>query len=57
MSEHYRGAYAGSKAQAGFTCYRGGDGRGGRTLLDPSQLLTAKHTRETVIVTARFRSC
>lgn len=29
MSEHYRGAYAGSKAQAGFTCYRGGGGRGG----------------------------
>jgi hypothetical protein len=29
MSEHYRGAYAASKAQAGFTCYRGGGGRGG----------------------------
>jgi hypothetical protein len=29
MSEHYRGAYAGSKAQTGFTCYRGGGGRGG----------------------------
>jgi hypothetical protein len=35
MSEHYRGAYAAAKAQAGFTCYRGGrgggsSGRGGR---------------------------
>jgi hypothetical protein len=29
MSEHYRGAYAGSKAQTGFTCYRGGGGRSG----------------------------
>ena len=29
MSAHYRGAYAGSKAQAGFTCYRAGGGRGG----------------------------
>ena len=26
MSEHYRGQYASSKAQAGFTCYRGGGG-------------------------------
>jgi hypothetical protein len=29
MSEHYRGAYAASKAQAGFTCYRGGGLGGG----------------------------
>jgi hypothetical protein len=29
MSEHYRGAYAASKTQAGFTCYRGGRGVGG----------------------------
>jgi hypothetical protein len=29
MSEHYRGAYAAAKGQAGFTCYRGGSGRGG----------------------------
>lgn len=34
ISEHYRGAYAAAKGQAGFTCYRGGSGRGtggGRT--------------------------
>jgi hypothetical protein len=29
ISEHYRGAYAASKAQAGFTCYRGGPSCGG----------------------------
>ncbi|MBY0493272.1 MAG: hypothetical protein K2Y23_03560 [Cyanobacteria bacterium] len=29
MSEHYRGAYAATKTQAGFTCYFGGSGRGG----------------------------
>jgi hypothetical protein len=29
MSEHYRGAYAAAKAQAGFTCYRAGGGRAG----------------------------
>jgi hypothetical protein len=29
MSEHYRGAYAAAKGQAGFTCYRAGGGRGG----------------------------
>jgi hypothetical protein len=29
MSEHYRGAYAASKGQAGFTCYVGGSARGG----------------------------
>lgn len=27
-TEHYRGAYAASKARAGFTCYRGGGGGG-----------------------------
>ncbi len=31
MSEHYRGAYAASKGRAGFTCYRAGGGRGGRS--------------------------
>lgn len=35
MSEHYRGAYAAAKGQAGFTCYRGGSGRGGGTPFDP----------------------
>ena len=38
MSEHYRGSYASSKAQAGFTCYRGGRGGGnssGATPFDP----------------------
>jgi hypothetical protein len=29
MSEHYRGAYAAAKGQAGFTCYVGGSARGG----------------------------
>jgi hypothetical protein len=29
MSEHYRGAYAAAKSQAGFTCYIAGRGRGG----------------------------
>ena len=29
MSEHYRGAYAAAKGQAGFTCYVAGSGRGG----------------------------
>ena len=29
ISEHYRGAYAAAKGQAGFTCYRGGGGRSG----------------------------
>lgn len=29
MSEHYRGAYAAAKSQAGFTCYVGGRGGGG----------------------------
>lgn len=29
ISEHYRGAYAAAKSQAGFTCYRGGGWRGG----------------------------
>ena len=31
MSEHYRGAYAAAKGQAGFTCYRGGRGGGSNT--------------------------
>jgi DNA-binding PadR family transcriptional regulator len=34
MSDHYRGAYAASKARAGFTCYRGGGGGGGSSF-DP----------------------
>jgi hypothetical protein len=29
MSEHYRGAYAAAKGQAGFTCYVAGSARGG----------------------------
>lgn len=29
MSEHYRGAYAAAKGQAGFTCYVAGGGRSG----------------------------
>lgn len=29
ISEHYRGAYAAAKGQAGFTCYRSGGWRGG----------------------------
>lgn len=29
MSEHYRGAYAAAKGQAGFTCYVAGGARGG----------------------------
>lgn len=29
ISEHYRGAYAAAKGQAGFTCYRSGGGRSG----------------------------
>jgi DNA-binding PadR family transcriptional regulator len=37
MSEHYRGAYAASKARAGFTCYRRGgrSGRDGGSPFDP----------------------
>jgi hypothetical protein len=31
VTEHYRGAHAASRAQAGFTCIRGGgSSRGGR---------------------------